>query len=518
MNFAISMRTTKSATGHHHRQKRHAELLLSNKAMASSTPVTPTTIPLPSSSPASSHSSSTTVTVVRSRTTRPSASPSSSFPGLFSAVPLSLPRLRRETRSVTGSSVRSPSRQESVKEDVEAGSPAVVATSGGLSSPSLGEGRGEGVEIGSVGVRTAEQVSSPPPYPQGEAGMAAAAGAADVEEDEENADDPPDFFQAEVDAETLFDRGVRLLHLTQESINELDQLSSLAGGRPAAGEARRRLTLAGAELQQAFIALHHEFDREDAQRTALVNQLTENNVRLQRDLQAAQIQLRLQRDRADAMNQLRNQLEALLHQARVQIQHQEMEMREAAPGIQQLAYDRDFAARDAEHFEREAEHLRLENAELERQLALATASDARHRRYAEEMHTELHRWHRMAARLNDERMPEQRYNLPNIAHIDTADDPALEFEAGHEFDEPLPPLPPSPVEDPEGGNDRDDQTVAQPEEANQLGGEFDQQDQTVAAALQFGNRHLQEQVEEHYDDFDSDVDSNADTIVGYDSE
>ncbi|ERF69819.1 hypothetical protein EPUS_08020 [Endocarpon pusillum Z07020] len=486
--------------------------------MASSTPVTPITVPRPSSSPASSHSSSTIATVVRSPATRPSASPSSSFPGLLSAIPPFTPRLRRESRSVTSSSVRAASRQESVKEDVEVGSPTGVATSGGLSSPSLGEGGGEGVEIGSVGVTTAEQVSSPPPYPQGEAGIAAAAGAADVEEDEENADDPPDFFQAEVDAETFFNRGVRLLHLTQENINELDQLSGLAGGRPAAGEARRRLTLAGAELQQAFITLHHEFDREDAQRTALVNQLTENNVRLQRDLHTAQIQHRLQRDRGDAMNQLRNQLEALLHQARVQIRHQEREMREAAPGIQQLAYDRDFAARDAEHFEREAEHLRLRNALFERELVLATASEARQRRHAEEMHTELHRWHRMTVRLNDERSPEHRYNLPYIAHYDTADDPALEYVAGHEFDEPLPPLPPSPVEGPEGGNDRDDETVAQPEEANQLGGEFDQQEQTVAAALEFGNRHLQEQVEEHFDDFDSDVDSNADTVVGFDSE
>lgn len=401
---------------------------------------------------------------------------------------------------------------------MEVGSPAGVATSGGLSSPSLGEGGAEGVEIGSVGVTTAEQVSSPPPYPQGEAGIAAAAGAPVVEEDEEYADDPPDFFQAEVDAETFFNRGVRLLHLAQESINELDQLSGLAGGRPAAGEARRHLTLAGAEMQQAFITLHREFDREDAQRTALVNQLTENNVRLQRELQTAQTQYRLQRDRADAMNQLRNQLEALLHQARVQVQHQEREMREAAPGIQQLAYDRDFAARDAEHFEREAEHLRLENAQLERELALATASDARHRREAEEMHTELHRWHRMAARLNDERVPETRYNLPNIAHNDTADDPALEFEAGHEFDEPLPPLPPSPVEDLGRGSERDNGTAEQPEEADQLGGDFDQQDQTVETALQFGNRHFREQVEEHYDDFDSDADSDADTVIGYESE
>ena len=403
---------------------------------------------------------------------------------------------------------------------MEDGSPAGVATSGGLSLPLLGQGEGEGVEIGSVGVTTAEQVSSPPSYPQGEAGIAAAVGAeaAEVEEDEEDVDDPPDFFQAEVDAETFFNRGVRLLHLTQESINELDQLDGLAGGRPAAAEARRHLALAEAEFQQAFITLHHEFDREDARRTALVNQLTENNIRLQRDLQTAQTQHRLQRDRADAMNLLRNQLEALLHQARVQIQHQEREMREAAPGIQQLAYDRDFAARDAEQFEREAEHLRLENAQLERELALATAGDARHQRHVEEMHTELHRWHRMAVRLNDERTPEDRYNLPNIAHNDTADDPALEFEAGHEFDEPLPPLPPSPVEDPEEDDDRDNQTVEQPEEANQLGGELDQQDQNVATALQFGNRHLHEQVEEHYDDFDSDVDSNADTIVGYDSE
>lgn len=401
---------------------------------------------------------------------------------------------------------------------MEVGSPAGVATRGALSSRLPGERERDWAEIGFFGEVTAEEFFSRPPYRRSEGGAAAAVGAADAQEDEGNADDPPDFFQAEVDAEAIFNRGVRLLHLTQESVNELDRVNSLAGGCPAAIEGRRRLILAEAELQRAFVTLHREFDQEDARRTTLVNQLTESNLQLQRDLQTAQTQHRLQRDRTNAMNQLRNQLEALLHQARTQIQHQEREMREAAPGIQQLAYDRDFAARDAEQFEREAEYLRLANAQLERELALTTANDARHQRHAEEMHTELHRWHRMAVRLNDERTPEDRYNLPNIAHDDANDDPALEFEAGHEFDEPPPPPFRSPVESPERGTSRDGETVEQPEEGNQLGDEVDQQNQHVATALQFGNRHLQEQVQERYEDFDSDVDSEAEIIVGYDSQ
>lgn len=411
--------------------------------------------------------------------------------------------------------MRAASRQEPAEEGAEVRSPAGVATSGGLPSPLLGEGAGEGEEIGSVGVTTAEQAPSPPPDPQGEAEIPAAAGAADLEEEnEEYADDPPDFFLTEVDAETLYNRSVHLLQLAHININELDQVSGLAGGLIAAVEARRNMTLAEAELQQAFVTLRHEFDRENRRRAVLIDRLTDLNEQHQRDLQLAQTQNRQQRDRAEAMRQLRDQLEVLLHQARLRNQQQEMEMVEAAPGIQQLAHDRDFAAADANHFEAEAERLRLQNTQLEQEVALITADNARHVREAGELHAELHRWHRMAVRLNNERTPEDRYDLPNIAHDDNAGDPGLEFEAGHEFDEPLPSLPLSPTEDVERATGRADQDVAQPEEENQQDDEVNHQDLYVANALQLGNRHSQPPVEDHPDE----VDSDADTLVGENSE
>lgn len=337
---------------------------------------------------------------------------------------------------MTASSIRATSGQEPAEEGAGGGSPAGVATGGRLPSPLLGEGEGGGEEIGSVGVTTAGQTPSPPPYPRDEAGIPAAAASAELaEEDDEDVDEPPDFFLTEVDAETLFRRGERFLQLAQDNINELDQVTGLAGGLPAAVEARRNITLAGAELHQAFALTHREFEQEDERRVELIEQLTELNTQLRRDLHQAEIQLRRQTDRADAANRLRNGVEVLLHQARIQNQQQQMELLEAAPEIQQLITDRDNAAADADDLEEAVRRLRVENDQLEEEVVAMATDNAHNVREARQIHAELHRWHRRAVRLNNERAPEDRYELPNIAHRDDIDDPALQFEPGHEFDD-----------------------------------------------------------------------------------
>jgi hypothetical protein len=431
------------------------------------------------------------------QTTSPASRRSSSTATVFhsAAAPPSLPRLRRETRSVASSSMRAASCQQPVEEDVEVGSSAGVATSGVPASPLLGEGEGEGEETGSDGVATAEQAPRPPPYPQDEAEIPVAAAAADVEEDDEEYDDePPDFFLVEADAETLFGRGVRLLQLTHNNINELDQVNGLAGGLPGAVEARRNLTIGEAEIRQAFTTVHREFDRHNARRAELADQLMDLNTQLRQELHGEQVLRRRQRDRADAAHQLRNNLELMVHQAHNQIRQQRIEVLEAAPGIQQLWDGREMAAADANRWEEAAQRLRVQNAQLQEEIAAMAAGNARDVRQADQIHAELHRWQRMAVRLNNERTPEGRYDLPNIAHQDEVNDPALQFEVGHEFDVPPPPAPPP---SPAGDDPRQDQ------ENRQVDGiEGDR-----------GTRYQQPRVE----DYPVDVDSDAETVVGEDS-
>ncbi len=400
--------------------------------------------------------------------------------------------------------MRAASLQDPVEEGAEVRSPAGVATSGGLHSPLRpGEGEGEGEETGAFGITTTEQAPSPPPYPQDEAGIPAAAAAAEVgEEDEEHDDEPPDYLLAEADAGTLFHRGVRLLQLVHTNVNELDEVHSLAGGRPAAVEARRNITLADADLRQAFDTINRDFERDEERRTELVNQLTDLNGQLRRELHEAGVHLHRQRDRADAAHQLRNNLELLVHQAHLQNQQQQMELLAAAPEIQQLFADRDMAARDAEHWEEEAQGLRLQNAQLEEEVAAIAADNAHNVREADAIHAELHRWHRMAVRLNNERAPEDRYELPNIAHEDEVDDLALQYEAGHEFDEVLPALPhPTTTEDVELAEGHAGPVIAQPEQVHA---------QIEPVEADWGIRYLQPRVEDYPDD----VDSDAETLLG----
>jgi hypothetical protein len=419
---------------------------------------------------------------------RSSTSPSHSSAPSHSALPVSLPRLRRETRSVASSSIRAASCQEPVEEGAEVGCLAGVATSGPPSPPLLGEGEGEGGETRSVGVAAAERDPSPPPYPQDEAAVPAVAAAAEVEEeDEENADEPPDFFLAAADAETLFRRGVHALELVHNNIDELDQVRGLAGGLRAAVEARRNITLAGAELRQAFTITHQELERVNERRAQLVDQLTDLNERLHRDLHQARIESHRQQDRAHAAHQLRNNLELLLHQARIQNEQQQMELLEAAPEIEQIIAGRQNAIADVRRLEEEIGGLRLQNAQLEEEVAVVGADDAHNVRRADQLHAELHRWHRMAVRLNNERVRQHRYDLPNIGHHDEADDPALQFEAGHEFDEPPPAPQPSPVQEPERAVHHEGQVIAQPEQANQQtnqqADEIDEQERNIANVL-----------------------------------
>lgn len=388
--------------------------------------------------------------------------------------------------------MRADSCQQAVEEDVEAGSPAGVATSGGPASHFFREGEGEGEETGSVGVATAEQAPSLPPYPQDEAENSVAAAAADVEEEEYD-DEPPDFFFTEADAETLFARGMRLLQLTQDNINELDRVDGLAGGLPGAVEARRNLTVGEAELRQAFSTVHREFDRHEARTAELADQLMDLNTQLRQELHGEQVLRRRQRDRADAANQLRNNLELMVHQAYNEIRQQRIEVLEAAPGIQQLWDGREMAAADANRWEEAAQRLRMQNAQLQEEIAAMAAGNAHNARALDHIHAELHRWQRMAVRLNNERNPEDRYDLPNIARQDQVNDPALQFEPGHEFDVPPPPAPPpSPaVDDPR--QDQENQRIHGVEGVR-------------------ASRYQQRRVEDYPDD----VDSDAETIFGED--
>lgn len=194
--------------------------------------------------------------------------------------------------------------------------------------------------------------------------MTAEVGEADDEDDE-----PPEDLLTEPNAENLFRRGVRSLQLAHDHINTL-----------AHAKARLSITLAETELHRAFVLLDGDCEAERVRHVELVEELRRH--------------VRLQRNRAEAAHQLRHNLEAMLHQAQIRQRRQDVELLDAAAAIQQLHADRDFAAHDAERWQREAEALQAE----------------------------LRRWQRMAVRLNLERAPEERYELPDLARQDEVEE------------------------------------------------------------------------------------------------